>query len=68
MVTLSSPASPDDLMAVAVSYDASGRYGTEAVFSDNLGRSFIGGEWRADATHNQIIAVTNSGIKPPTRY
>src|SRR5580693_3102963 len=23
-----------------------------------------GGEWRADSTHNQLIAVTNSGQKP----
>jgi hypothetical protein len=63
LVTLTSPALPDDLMAIASSYDASGRYGLETRFSDNLGGHFVGGEWLADATHNTLAAVTNGGTK-----
>jgi hypothetical protein len=58
---LTSPGLPDDLMAIASSYDPSGRYGTEVTFGDKIGSHFAGGEWRADATHGAIIAVTNAG-------
>jgi hypothetical protein len=61
LVTLSTPASPDTLMAVAASYDNTGRYGMQTLFSDVLGGHFVGGEWRADATHNALAAVTNGG-------
>jgi hypothetical protein len=30
----------------------------------HLGEQFVGVEWRADANHNQPMAVTNSGQKP----
>lgn len=63
LVTLTSPTSPDNLMAIASSYDSTGRYSVETRFSDNLGGRFVGGEWRADATHNQIVVVTNAGEK-----
>jgi len=61
LVTLTSPASPDDLLAVAASYDSTGRYGAQTPFSDNLGAYWSGGQWQLDATHNAIIAVTNRG-------
>jgi hypothetical protein len=61
LVTLTSPASPDDLIAIASSSDGSGRYNLETRFSDNLGSRFVGGEWQADATHNVLAAVTNGG-------
>ncbi len=64
LVTLSAAASPGDLVALASSYDASGRYYLDTPFSSNAARHFAGGEWRADANHNQIMAVTNSGQKP----
>jgi hypothetical protein len=64
LVTLSTAGMPDDLMADAASYDSTGRYGLEAPFSDNLGNWFMGGEWRVDANHNQLMVVTNSGQKP----
>jgi hypothetical protein len=46
-----------------VQHDASGRYGLETRFSDNLGGHFAGGEWRADALHNTLATVTNGGTK-----
>lgn len=61
LVTLTSPASPDDLMAVAASYDSTGRYGAQTPFSDNLGAYWAGGQWQVDTTHNAIVAVTNGG-------
>ncbi len=64
MVSLATNASPDDLIAIASSRDASGRYGFETRFIGGSGGYFAGGEWRYDANHNQIISVTNSGIKP----
>jgi len=56
-------AAPDDLIAIASSRDASGRYGTETKLTGGLGDYFAGGEWRTDANRNQIISVTNSGNK-----
>src|SRR5215469_12982506 len=35
LVTLTSSASPDDLIAIASSFDTSGRYGAQTPFSDN---------------------------------
>jgi len=61
LVTLTSPASPDDLLAIAASYDSTGRYGAQTPFSDNLGAYWAGGQWQVDATHNALVAVTNGG-------
>jgi hypothetical protein len=57
-------AMPDDVIAVAMSYDASGRYGTDAPFTNGLGGYFAGGEWKLDATHNELATVSNGGTKP----
>ncbi|HEY6764895.1 MAG TPA: hypothetical protein VI386_08985, partial [Candidatus Sulfotelmatobacter sp.] len=64
LVTLTSPASPDDLIAIAASYDSTGRYGAQTPFSDNLGSYWSGGQWEVDSTHNALIAVTNGGSRP----
>jgi hypothetical protein len=61
LVSLTTDALPDDLIAIATSRDTSGRYGAEARLAGGLGDYFAGGEWRADATHNEIAAVTNIG-------
>jgi hypothetical protein len=65
LVMLSSAsAMPDDLIAIATSYDSTGRYGTESAFSGSLGAHFESGAWQVDANHNQIVTVTNGGSKP----
>jgi hypothetical protein len=61
LVSVTTTGSPDDLIAIASSRDASGRYNVATNFSGGLGGSFAGGEWRADATHDEIVAVTNGG-------
>jgi hypothetical protein len=63
LVTLTSSTAPNDVIAIASSYDASGRYSLETPFSSVVGGHFAGGEWRVDAEHNQLMAVTNSGQK-----
>jgi len=60
-INLSSPSSPDDVVAFASSHDETGRYGTDVAFTDAIGSHFVGGEWRADATHDAMMAVINTG-------
>ena len=63
LVTLSANALPDDVVALASSRDSSGRYHLETKFFGDRGGAFAGGEWRADTTHNEIVAITNVGAK-----
>jgi hypothetical protein len=64
LVTITTSAQPDDLIAVASSPDNIGRYHIDTEFSGTATGHFTGGEWRSDANRNQIISVTNSGQKP----
>jgi len=64
LVTLTSTGMPDDLIAAASSYDSTLRYNLESRFQGGLGGHFVDGRWRADATHNQIVAITNGGTRP----
>jgi hypothetical protein len=64
LVSLTTDAMPDDLIAIASSRDKTGRYGVEANFSGGPGGAhFAGGEWRTDAEHNEVAAITNIGTK-----
>lgn len=55
---------PNDIMAVAASFDSTLRYGTQTPFNDQLTYRWEGGEWRVDPTHNSIITATNGGTVP----
>jgi hypothetical protein len=55
--------SPDDLVAVAASYDSTGRYGAQTPFSDQLSEHWAGGLWQVDGTHSSMLAVTNGGAQ-----
>ena len=61
---LSAPVLPDDLLAVAASYDPTGRYGTQTPFSDQLASHWEAGKWEVDSTHNSLVTVGNGGNKP----
>jgi hypothetical protein len=55
---------PDEVMAVAASYDQALKYGAQTPFSDQLSHHWAGGEWQYDAYHNSIITVGNGGAMP----
>jgi hypothetical protein len=63
MVSLTTNAAPDDVIAIASSRDCTGTYDVGAKFIGGQGGRFAGGEWRADTTHNYIAAITNVGTK-----
>lgn len=65
-VILASNALPDELMAVAVSYDQNLKYGAQTPFSDQLAFHWAGSQWRYDPHHDSIITVGNGGAKPTT--
>ncbi len=56
-----SPVQPDELLAVASSYDESGRFGTQTPFNDQLAFHWEAGKWEADSMHNSLVTVGNGG-------
>jgi hypothetical protein len=63
-VILTTKGLPDEVMAVAASYDATLRYGAQTPFSDQLAFRWAGGLWEYDPQHDSIITVGNGGTKP----
>jgi hypothetical protein len=63
-VTLTTMGLPDEIVAVAASYDPSLRYGAQTPFSDQLTFRWEGGMWEYDPYHNSIITAGNGGTKP----
>jgi hypothetical protein len=63
-VTLTTQGTPDEVMAVAASYDQALRYGAQTPFTDQLSFRWEGGMWEYDAYHSSIITAGNGGTKP----
>jgi hypothetical protein len=63
-VTVTTSGLPDEVMAVAASYDDTMRYGAQTPFSDQLAPTWEGGMWEFDPYHDSIISVGNGGPKP----
>lgn len=63
-VTLTTNGNPDELVAVAASYDATLRYGAQTPFSDQLSGHWVGGQWQYDTQHDSIITAGNGTAKP----
>jgi hypothetical protein len=63
-VTLTTNGLPDEIMAVAASYDQTLRYGAQTPFSDQLSFQWEGGMWEYDPYHSSIITAGNGGTKP----
>ena len=61
---LSASVLPDELLAVATSYDQTGRYGAQTPFNDQLASHWEAGKWEVDGTHDSFVTVTNGGNKP----
>ena len=64
LVEISSFGNPDEVMAIASSFDSTGRYGSQTPFADQLSDHWVAGKFEVDSTHNSLIAVTNAGKKP----
>ena len=63
-VTLTTNGLPDELIAVAASYDQTLQYGAQTPFSDQLSFRWEGGMWQYDPYHDSIITAGNGGAKP----
>jgi hypothetical protein len=63
-VTLTTNGLPDELMAVAASYDQTLKYGAQTPFSDQLSHHWAASMWEYDAYHDSIITTGNGGTKP----
>jgi hypothetical protein len=63
-VTLTTKGLPDEVMAVAASYDPSLHYGAQTPFSDQLAFHWAGSMWEYDPQHDSIITAGNGGTKP----
>jgi len=49
-VSITAPIQPDNLLAVATSFDATGRLGAQTPFSDQVANHWEGGKWEVDVT------------------
>jgi hypothetical protein len=63
-VILATKGPPDEVMAVAASYDTTLRYGAQTPFSDQLAFRWEGGLWEYDPQHDSIITAGNGSTKP----
>lgn len=63
-VTLTTDGLPDEVVAVAASYDSSLRYGAQTPFSDQLALQWEGGQWQYDPQHDSIITAGNGSAQP----
>lgn len=59
-VTLSYQGRYGDLVSIAASYEAEGRYGLQTPFSKIVASSWVGSRWYADPIRNSIITVGNA--------
>ena len=63
-VVLTTSGLPDEVVAVAASYDETLRYGAQTPFSDQLAFHWVGSLWEYDAQHDSLITAGNGGTKP----
>ena len=63
-ITLTTDSNPDEVVAVAASYDSTLAYGAQTPFSDQLAFHWVGSLWEYDAQHDSLITAGNGGTKP----
>lgn len=63
-VTLTTNTLPNEVMAVAASFDDTLRYGAQTPFSDQMAFHLEGAAWEVDQNHDSIIAAGNGSSKP----
>jgi hypothetical protein len=60
-VNITAPIKPDDLLAVATSFDSGLRLGAQTPFTDQTANYWAGGIWEVDPNHDTLIAIGNAG-------
>jgi hypothetical protein len=60
-VNIAAPIKPDDLLAVATSFDSTLRFGAQTPFTDQSANHWAGGIWEVDPNHDTLIAIGNAG-------
>ena len=63
-VILATNGLPEEVVALAASYDKTLRYGAQTPFSDQLAFEWVGSLWEYDVQHNSLITAGNGGTKP----
>ncbi|HEX8814185.1 MAG TPA: D-Ala-D-Ala carboxypeptidase family metallohydrolase [Terriglobales bacterium] len=63
LATVTTSASPDELVVEASSYDTTLRYGMQSPVYSGVGDHFVGGEWRVDDARNLLMAISNVGTR-----
>jgi hypothetical protein len=63
-VILTTNGLPEEVVALAASYDKTLRYGAQTPFSDQLAFEWVGSLWEYDVQHNSLITAGNGGTKP----
>jgi hypothetical protein len=63
-VILTTNGLPEEVVALAASYDKTLRYGAQTPFSDQLAFEWVGSLWEYDVQHNSLITAGNGGSKP----
>ena len=58
-VTLATTGLPDEVVAVAASYDQALHFGAQTPFSDQLAAHWVGSQWEYDPQHDSIITIGN---------
>ena len=65
-VTLSYVGTTADVVAVALAYDQTNRYGLQTPFSEGTSHLWKGSMWHVDSAHNTLITTGNGGSEPTT--
>jgi hypothetical protein len=63
-VILTTNGNPDEILAVAASYDETLKHGAQTPFSDQLSFQWMGSLWEYDTQHDSLITAGNGGTKP----
>ena len=63
-VILTTNSLPNEVAAVAASFDQTLHYGAQTPFSDQLAVQWEGGHWQYDPQHDSIITAGNGSSKP----
>jgi HEAT repeat protein len=67
-VSIAAPIMPDDLLAVATSFDETGKLGAQTPFTDQASNHWAGGMWEVDPTHDTFKQLGKSAVPVLAAY